>query len=237
MTISAEVPGQELTETVATAHADKIQEIHTLMTDRLRQARQHMGRYYDARRQPIEFETGDIVWLKTDNIRTRRTCKKLDHRKVGPFEITERIGPLAYRLDLPDTLPIHNVFHIENLEKASKPTIQGQRPYPQGPLEAIPDKEWDVEAIVDSRVSPQGHLEYKVNWAGDFGDTWEPIKNLQCPEKVQAFHASNPERLRPEAREFSPDITVDSLSDASETSDDPESSPDSDYEDDDVTSL
>lgn len=99
-----------------------------------------MSKYYDKRRQLKEFDVGTMIWLKTDNIRTRRTYRKFDHRKIGPFKITERIGPLTYRLDLPATLSIHNVFHIELLQQTNESTIDGQPQYPQGPLKAIPDK-------------------------------------------------------------------------------------------------
>lgn len=132
--IAPEAPGAPLDQAVATAHADKIQAVQTIVTEQLRQARARMGRYYNQRRQRKKFEVGDAVWLKTTNIRTRRSCKKLDHKKIGPFEIIERIGPLAYRLDLPGTLPIHNVFHVELLEKARDPVIDGQQRYPQGPV-------------------------------------------------------------------------------------------------------
>ena len=43
---------------------------------------------------------------------------KLSLRYIGPFEIVERIGPVAYRLDLPEELSrVHNVFHISMLRK------------------------------------------------------------------------------------------------------------------------
>jgi hypothetical protein len=100
-----------------------------------------MGRYYDIYRQSKEFGIRDMVWLKTNNIRTRQECKKLDHKKVGPYKITRQFGPLAYQLDLPNSLPIHNIFHVKNLEKAHELIIKSQRQYPQGLLEAIPDKE------------------------------------------------------------------------------------------------
>ena len=44
---------------------------------------------------------------------------KLSPRYIGPFEIVERIGPVAYRLDLPEELSgVHNVFHISMLRKS-----------------------------------------------------------------------------------------------------------------------
>ncbi|KAC9385009.1 hypothetical protein E3N88_45925 [Mikania micrantha] len=43
---------------------------------------------------------------------------KLAPRYVGPFVIIERIGPVAYRLRLPDELSgVHDVFHVSNLKK------------------------------------------------------------------------------------------------------------------------
>nr|GEV62377.1 reverse transcriptase domain-containing protein [Tanacetum cinerariifolium] len=47
-------------------------------------------------------------------------------RFVGPFEITERIGPVAYRLRLPEELSgVHDTFHVLNLNKClADPTLQ-----------------------------------------------------------------------------------------------------------------
>ena len=43
---------------------------------------------------------------------------KLNPRYIGPFTILDRIGPVAYRLDLPQELnSVHNVFHVSNLKK------------------------------------------------------------------------------------------------------------------------
>lgn len=43
---------------------------------------------------------------------------KLNPRYIGPFQILERIGPVAYRLELPQELSkVHDVFHVSNLKK------------------------------------------------------------------------------------------------------------------------
>ncbi|GJW66079.1 putative reverse transcriptase domain-containing protein [Tanacetum coccineum] len=73
------------------------------------------------RRKPLEFQVGDRVLLRVSPWKgVVRFGKrgKLAPRFVGPFEIVERIGPVAYRLRLPQELScIHDVFHVSNLKK------------------------------------------------------------------------------------------------------------------------
>ena len=69
----------------------------------------------------LEFEVEDRVFLKLSPWKgVVRFGKrgKLNPRYIGPFEIVERIGPVAYRLDLPEEFSrVHNVFHISMLRK------------------------------------------------------------------------------------------------------------------------
>ena len=73
------------------------------------------------RRRPLEFEIGDKVFLKVAPIRgIMRFGKKgkLSPRYVGPFEVLERIGAVAYRLALPPPMAgVHDVFHVSMLRK------------------------------------------------------------------------------------------------------------------------
>ena len=73
------------------------------------------------RRKPLEFNVGEKVLLKVSPWKgVVRFVKrgKLGPRYIGPFVILERIGPVAYRLDLPQELSgVHNVFHVSNLRK------------------------------------------------------------------------------------------------------------------------
>nr|GEW69717.1 hypothetical protein [Tanacetum cinerariifolium] len=97
--------------------------------DRLKAARDHQKSYADKRRKPLEFSVGEYVLLKVspwkDVVRFEKK-RKLAPRFVGPFEITERIGPMSYRLDLPEELNgVHDTFHVSNLKKClADPTLQ-----------------------------------------------------------------------------------------------------------------
>ncbi|KAD3066428.1 hypothetical protein E3N88_34308 [Mikania micrantha] len=88
---------------------------------RMAAARDRQKSYADKRRKPLEFQVGDRVLLKVSPWRgVIRFGKrgKLNPRYIGPFEITKRIGPVAYELNLPVELSsVHNVFHISNLKK------------------------------------------------------------------------------------------------------------------------
>ncbi|GJT84167.1 hypothetical protein Tco_1058509 [Tanacetum coccineum] len=78
-----------------------------LIKEKLKAARDHQKSYADNRRKPLEFEVGDRVMLKVLPWKcVNRFGKKgkLAPRYVGPFEILERVSPVAYRLRLPKEL-------------------------------------------------------------------------------------------------------------------------------------
>ncbi|KAI4340586.1 hypothetical protein MLD38_025405 [Melastoma candidum] len=99
----------------------EITETIRLIQDRLCAAQSKQKSYADRRRRPLEFEVGDFVFLKVSptNMNLRFELKgKLSSRFIGPYEILERIGSVAYRLALPPRLAdIHNVFHVSMLRK------------------------------------------------------------------------------------------------------------------------
>ncbi|KAJ0911154.1 putative nucleotidyltransferase, Ribonuclease H [Helianthus annuus] len=96
---------------------DKIVQIR----DRLKAARDRQKSYADPKRKDFHFDVGDKVLLKVSPWKgVMRFGKKgkLSPRYIGPFEIVERVGSVAYKLNLPEELSaIHNVFHICNLKK------------------------------------------------------------------------------------------------------------------------
>ena len=71
------------------------------------------------RRRPLEFDIGDHVFLKV--MPKRRVVRfgkrgKLSPRFIGPFEIVERVGIVAYRLALPPSMSgVHEAFHVSML--------------------------------------------------------------------------------------------------------------------------
>jgi len=80
-------------------------------------AQDDMKRYYDRRRTPAPvFKPGDKVFLDASDIQTTRSLQKLSHRRLGPFVVEQRIGPMAYRLRLPHGMKqLHPVFNVVKL--------------------------------------------------------------------------------------------------------------------------
>ncbi|KAL0447841.1 UNVERIFIED_CONTAM: hypothetical protein Slati_1912000 [Sesamum latifolium] len=87
----------------------------------LKAAQDRQKSYVDKHRREMEYEVGDKVFLKVSpwkGILRFGRQGKLSPRYIGPYEIIERIGPLAYRLTLPMELSqIHDVFHVSMLRR------------------------------------------------------------------------------------------------------------------------
>ncbi|GJS39526.1 putative reverse transcriptase domain-containing protein [Tanacetum coccineum] len=97
--------------------------------DSLKAARDRQKSYADKRRKPLEFSVGDYVLLKMSPWKGVVCFGKkgnLAPRFVGPFKIIEKVGPVAYRLDLPEEFNgVHDTFHMSNLKKClADPTLQ-----------------------------------------------------------------------------------------------------------------
>ena len=82
----------------------------------IKAAQDRQKKYVDVRRRPLKLSTGDQVFLKVDpwkNMLRFGLKGKLTPRFIGPFKILQRVGPVAYKVDLPPQLAkVHNVFHI-----------------------------------------------------------------------------------------------------------------------------
>ena len=92
-----------------------------VIRERLKVATNRKKSYVDIRRKDIQYEIGKKVFLKVSPwkkvIRFGKKGK-LSPRFIGPYEVIEQVGPVAYRLALPSELErIHNVFHVSMLRR------------------------------------------------------------------------------------------------------------------------
>lgn len=149
--------------------------------DRLIAARDRQKKYADKRRRPLEFSVGDMVLLKVSpwkGVVRFEKRSKLSPRYTGPFKILARVGPAAYRLDLPAELSsVHNVFHVSQLKKCladdsllvplENLQIDDRLHFVEEPIEIL---DRNVKRLRQSRIPI-----VKVRWNSRFGAefTWE----------------------------------------------------------------
>ena len=93
------------------------------------------------------FKQRQKVWLDMRHMKTSYH-KKMVPKQEGPFEIEEVMGPVMYRLKLPQEWKIHNVFHATLLKPYVKTETYGEN-YTRPPPELLEEQEvYEVEAIV-----------------------------------------------------------------------------------------
>ena len=132
------------------------------------------------------FTVGDKVWLQAKQIKIHQQSAKLGPKQLGPFEITEVISDVDYRLALPLALRIHDVFHVDCLSPYEGNDVNGLMPPPPDPVTVDGKEEYKVDHIRDSKLFGRT-LKYLVRWTGygEGEDTWESASNLKhSPEKI-----------------------------------------------------
>jgi hypothetical protein len=134
----------------------------------------------DKKHRLVEFNEGDWVWLRLQHRSatgiTLSRPNKLSPWFYGPYPVMERIGTIAYRLQLPPKAKIHDVFHVALLKKfegeprsiTPLPSIQHDRVIP------TPDK------VIRARLN-RGDWEVLVSWQGKSptSTTWEKVAEFK----------------------------------------------------------
>ena len=122
--------------------------------------------------------------------------RKLVDKYTGPYHIIQRVGKLAYELEIPHKWKQHPVFNVTLLRKEKTSTLPGRSNEEPPPLEVDGEEEYEVADILDSRRWGRGHkLQYLVQWKG-YGpehNSWEAEEDLvHADSLVQAFHKRHP---------------------------------------------
>ena len=140
-------------------------------------SREAMAKHYNKKHIEKTYRVGDQVMLAARHIQTKRPCKKLDDKFLGPFRIAQMVGQNAYRLMLPQSYGrLHATFHVSLLEPYRN---RKGRKVPK-PVPVHGEEEWEIDDILDSR-SHHGRTMYLVRWKGftKESDSWEPQENLE----------------------------------------------------------
>jgi hypothetical protein len=152
----------------------------TQIKQNLRVSHNQQKSYANQKRTPREVKVGDYVYLK---VRPKKSslkmgaCAKLAPWYCGPFEVLDRVGPIAYRLALPPIVKAHNVFHVSLLKKY---VHDANHIIDWSVIQEEPEGEFllDLQCILDRKETPlwnQTIAQVKVQWRhfGPDEATWE----------------------------------------------------------------
>jgi len=152
----------------------------------LETARHKMKQLADKKQTEREFVEGDWVFLKLQPYRQNsvavRKNLKLNPKYYGPYQISKRIGMMAYELKLPKGSLIHPVFHVSLLKRKIGDAIIMSSKLP------VSDKEGWMQimpiAILDRKLMKKGNgvaTVVLVQWSNLYQEdaTWEDVTNLQ----------------------------------------------------------
>jgi hypothetical protein len=179
---------QHIPDHIPAAHdfMESISNATKIAHDALVLAKANQEKNANKSRRDVQFEIGDQVLLSSSHInlasQAKRPSKKLQHRFIGPYQIIQKISPVAYKLAIPDTLKIHPVFHVSILRPYTDPdsiTHRSPSSPPPAPISIQDHDEFEVERILDHRKQ-HNHQEYLVKWVGypDHDASWEPAAHL-----------------------------------------------------------
>ncbi|VFQ77089.1 unnamed protein product [Cuscuta campestris] len=169
---------------------DLLRERADLLTDlktHLEKMRQRMVSHANAHHRDVSFNIGDLVLLKLRPYRqhsvARPLSSKLSRRYYGPFTVLERIGPVAYRLQLPPDSRIHNVFHVSLLRPfvqsgTTLPSVALPTDFFKGRPVSVPLRAVAARTVL---VNGQPQEQWLISWfdGGPADSTWEPVADIR----------------------------------------------------------
>ena len=156
---------------------------------------QTQQRYYNQRHRSVEYSVGDLILLSTKNLKFKNVPVKLQKRFVGPFEITEKIGTQAYRIQLPENWSIHNVFHVSLLKKWKTSVYRTEAAEPGDELEIEEQHQRVVEKVLRWKKIGRGQPPaYLILWQGCPPEeaTWETANRFNSEDFRQWIDRDQP---------------------------------------------
>lgn len=159
--------------------------------------------YYDNAHKALDVSKGSMVFLRLHHGYKipGLSNHKLHNQRVGPFKVLDKVGKLAYRLELPPLMRIHPVVSVAQLEPA-----KNEDPYMRARASATPEVEedgtitdiYEIETLLEKQES-RGKVQYLVKWknCGNEHNVWYDLDDLKdAMELVEEYEA----RIRPRLR-------------------------------------
>lgn len=175
----------------------------------LKKAAEDMKRFHDVHKgKSLVLKPGDKVLVENLNLKTNRPMKKLADKHFGPVEVLKKVGESTYKVKLPKSWNIHDVFNEVLLTKYNDPEFTSQQRSPPPPDVINEEEEFEVEAILEvkykklskdtNRKGFTSGVWYLVQWKGysPTENTWTQKENIKnADELITEFHNTHPDKL------------------------------------------
>jgi len=192
-------PAQPIT-TLNESAEDRINVLHQKRTQATAAINHAASRIHAAKNPYVPknvFRLGDQVWLESKHLALPHQSKKLAPKRVGPFRITRIVSPVAFRLDLPPSWHIHDVFHASLLTPYHETMAYGPNFIKPPPDLVEGQEEYEVEAILNHRLHRRHHqLQYLIKWKGypHSDNTWEPSNHVHADDLIKQYQKCRPSK-------------------------------------------
>jgi hypothetical protein len=168
-------------------HIENQQQVLQFLKNNLTMAQNRMKQQVDQHRSERSFEVGDWVFLRLQpykqmSLKKTKKDNKLSPKYYGPYKVLQKIGTMAYKLELPSSSRVHPVFHVSCLKKVIGEKIPVQTIFPK--LDEEGKIILETEAITDTRIrQPRNRSisEYLIKWRKLLAEdsTWEDESFIQ----------------------------------------------------------
>ncbi len=112
--------------------------------------REQMMKQVNKHRKEVDYEIESKMFLNERNIITARSFKKLDDKMLDSFTNLDLVGS-SYKLKLPESMRVHDVFHPDLLRPAADDPLPGQKNEPSGSIVVNDEDEWEIDDILNFR--------------------------------------------------------------------------------------
>ena len=168
-------------------HIEHQQQVLQLLKDNLVLAQNRMKQQADQHRSERSFDVGDWVFLRLQpykqmSLKQAKKDNKLSPKYYGPYKVLQKIGTMAYKLELPAASRLHPVFHVSCLKKVIGDKLPVQTILPE--LDEEGKIILEPEAVIETRTRQlrnRSISEYLIKWKNLSAEdsTWEDENFIQ----------------------------------------------------------
>lgn len=179
------IPGESSVATVDGVLNDRNSMLRLLKAN-LQEAQNRMKKSAVKTRTERYFEVGDWVYLRLQPFKQASVAlhsnRKLSPRFFGPYKVLQRIGQVAYQLELPSNSKIHPVFHVSCLKRKLGATNVQQSVLPS--IQEDGRMQLEPISVLDRRVVKKNNrpvVQWLIHWSNSFPEdaTWENASQIE----------------------------------------------------------